>query len=90
MSQTPAIEARRLVKRYGQTAVVDRVDLTVGAGDIYGFLGPNGAGKTTTMRMLLALVRPDAGSIRLFGTDPSEDPIAALQGVAGIIEEPRL
>jgi ABC-2 type transport system ATP-binding protein len=66
------------------------VDLDVGPGEIYGFLGPNGAGKTTTMRMLLGLVRPDAGSIRLFGHDPREDLIGALRGVAGIIEEPRL
>jgi ABC-2 type transport system ATP-binding protein len=57
---------------------------------VYGFLGPNGAGKTTTLRMLLGLIRRDAGSIRLFGRDPSVDPIAALAGVAGFIEEPRL
>jgi ABC-type multidrug transport system ATPase subunit len=47
------------------------IDLKVLPGEIYGFLGPNGAGKTTTMRMLLGLLRPDAGSIRLFGRDPS-------------------
>jgi ABC-2 type transport system ATP-binding protein len=86
----PPIEARALVKRYRDIAAVDRVDLTVHTGDIYGFLGPNGAGKTTTLRMLLGLVRPDAGAIRLFGQDVAEDPIAALHGVAGFIEEPRL
>jgi ABC-2 type transport system ATP-binding protein len=84
------IEARALVKRYRAVPAVDGVDLTVRAGDIYGFLGPNGAGKTTTLRMLLGLVRPDAGSIRLFGRDIADDSIAALQGVAGFIEEPRL
>jgi ABC-2 type transport system ATP-binding protein len=84
------IEARALVKRYRDLPAVDGVDLTVRAGDVYGFLGPNGAGKTTTLRMLLGLVRPDAGSIRVFGRDTAEDPIAALQGVAGFIEEPRL
>jgi ABC-2 type transport system ATP-binding protein len=57
---------------------------------VYGFLGPNGAGKTTTLRMLLGLIRRDAGSVRLFGRDPADDPIGALAGVAGIIEEPRL
>lgn len=88
--RAPPIEARGLVKRYGSIAVVDGVDLTVNAGEIYGFLGPSGAGKTTTLRMLLALVRPRAGSIRLFGADPGEDPVGALEGVAGIIEEPRL
>ena len=84
------IEARALVKRYRDLPAVDGVDLTVRAGDVYGFLGPNGAGKTTTLRMLLGLVRPDAGSIRVFGRDTAQDPIAALQGVAGFIEEPRL
>jgi ABC-2 type transport system ATP-binding protein len=84
------IEARGLVKRYHQVAAVQDVDLTVRRGDIYGFLGPNGAGKTTTLRMLLSLVRADAGSIRLFGRDLAADPVAALQGVAGFIEEPRL
>ncbi|MCW3065262.1 MAG: transporter related protein [Solirubrobacterales bacterium] len=84
------IEARRLTKRYREVPAVDGVDVTVLPGEIYGFLGPNGAGKTTTMRMLLGLVRPDAGTIRLFGRDPKEDLLAALKGVAGIIEEPRL
>jgi ABC-2 type transport system ATP-binding protein len=71
-------------------AAVESLDLTVMPGEVYGFLGPNGAGKTTTMRMLLGLVRPDAGAIRLFGRDPREDLRAALRDVAGIIEEPRL
>jgi len=84
------IEARALAKRYRGVAAVDDVDLTVRRGDIYGFLGPNGAGKTTTLRMLLALVRPDAGSIRLFGRNLAADAVAALHGVSGFIEEPRL
>ena len=71
-------------------AVVSSLNLSVLPGEVYGFLGPNGAGKTTTMRMLLGLVRPDAGTIRLFGRDPRTDVQAALRGVAGIIEEPRL
>jgi ABC-2 type transport system ATP-binding protein len=85
-----AIQVRGLVKRYRHVAAVDQVDLTVRRGDIYGFLGPNGAGKTTTLRMLLGLVRPDAGSIRLFDRELGIDTIAALEGVAGFIEEPRL
>ena len=52
------VEARGLVKRYGDLAAVDGVDLTVEAGDVYGYLGPNGAGKTTSLRMLLGLIRP--------------------------------
>ena len=83
------IEARGLVKRYGEIIAVDHVDLTVEAGDVYGFLGPNGAGKTTTLRMLLGLIRPSEGSVRLFGRDPIADGIQALEGVAGFVEAPR-
>jgi ABC-2 type transport system ATP-binding protein len=90
MDDAGPIEVRGLVKNYGPMAVVDHVDLTVGQGDVYGFLGPNGAGKTTTMRMMLGLIARDAGSLRMFGRDPAEDPVRALDGVAGIIEEPRL
>jgi ABC-2 type transport system ATP-binding protein len=88
-SNARPVEARGLVKRYGELTAVDRVDLTIERGDVYAFLGPNGAGKTTTLRMLLGLIHRDAGSISLFGRDPGPDPIRALAGVAGIIEEPR-
>jgi ABC-type lipopolysaccharide export system ATPase subunit len=84
------IAATGLTKTYRDRPAVDGIDLTVLAGEIYGFLGPNGAGKTTTMRMLLGLVKPDAGSVRLFGRDVWTAPLAARAGVAGIIEEPRL
>ena len=83
------IEARGLVKRYGHITAVDDVDLNVSAGDVYGYLGPNGAGKTTSLRMLLGLIRPDAGSARLFGRDPLEEGARALDGVAGFVEAPR-
>jgi ABC-2 type transport system ATP-binding protein len=68
---------------------VDDVDLTVGAGEVYGYLGPNGAGKTTSLRMLLGLIRPDAGSVKLFGRDPLVEGARALDGVAGFVEAPR-
>src|SRR5215217_7021069 len=87
--EAPPIAARGLVKRYGDVLAVDRVDLTVRAGDIYGYLGPNGAGKTTSMRMLLGLIRPDAGGVRLFGRDPLTEGARALDGVAGFVEAPR-
>jgi len=83
------IEARGLVKRYGDVTAVDHVDLTVGAGDVYGYLGPNGAGKTTSLRMLLGLIRPDAGTAKLFGRDPLLEGARALDGVAGFVEAPR-
>ena len=85
----PPVEARGLVKRYGDITAVDRVDLTVETGDVYGYLGPNGAGKTTVLRMLLGLIMPTAGSVRLFGADPLEHGNAALAGVAGFVEAPR-
>ena len=85
----PAVQARGLVKRYGRIIAVDQVDLTVQAGDVYGYLGPNGAGKTTTLRMMLGLVTPDAGTIELFGRDPLADGVRALDGVAGFVEAPR-
>jgi ABC-2 type transport system ATP-binding protein len=81
------IEVRGLVKRYGELTAVAGVDLTVEAGDVYGYLGPNGAGKTTSLRMMLGLIRPTAGSVRLFGVDPQQT-IAALRGVAGFVEAP--
>jgi len=65
------------------------IDLTVEAGDVYGYLGPNGAGKTTSLRMLLGLIRPSAGSARLFGRDPLLEGARALDGVAGFVEGPR-
>jgi ABC-2 type transport system ATP-binding protein len=83
------IEARGLVKRYGDIVAVDHVDLTVSAGDVYGYLGPNGAGKTTSLRMLLGLIRPDEGTARLFGRDPLVEGAHALDGVAGFVEAPR-
>ena len=85
----PAVQARGLVKRYGRITAVDHVDLTVKAGDVYGYLGPNGAGKTTTLRMMLGLIRPDAGAVRLFGRDPLVEGVRALDGVAGFVEAPR-
>jgi ABC-2 type transport system ATP-binding protein len=88
-ADAPPIEARGLVKRYGRITAVDEVDLTVSPGDVYGYLGPNGAGKTTSLRMLLGLIRPDAGSAKLFGRDPLVEGARALDGVAGFVEAPR-
>jgi ABC-2 type transport system ATP-binding protein len=83
------VTARGLVKRYKEVLAVDRVDLNVRAGDVYGFLGPNGAGKTTTLRMALGLIVPTAGTVELFGRDPMRAGARALEGVAGFVEAPR-
>ena len=64
---TPAVETSGLVKRFRTTRAVDRVDLQMPIGSVYGLLGPNGAGKTTVIRMLATLLRPDAGTARGFG-----------------------
>ncbi|MGC9220246.1 MAG: ABC transporter ATP-binding protein [Solirubrobacteraceae bacterium] len=87
MAADDPIQVRGLTKRYGDLIAVNVVDLTVHAGDVYGYLGPNGAGKTTSLRMMLGLIRPSAGSVRLFGRDPSTT-VAALDGVAGFVEAP--
>jgi ABC-2 type transport system ATP-binding protein len=84
---TPPLEVRGLVKRYGELTAVAGVDVTVDVGDVYGFLGPNGAGKTTSLRMMLGLIRPTEGSVRVFGRDPWES-VKALEGVAGFVEAP--
>jgi ABC-2 type transport system ATP-binding protein len=88
VTEAPPIEVRGLVKHYGDLVAVGGVDLTVLAGDVFGYLGPNGAGKTTALRMMLGLIRPTAGSVRLFGRDPQAG-VAALDGVAGFVEAPR-
>jgi ABC-2 type transport system ATP-binding protein len=68
-----AIMIRDLIKTYGATRALDRLELTVETGEVHGFLGPNGAGKTTTIRILLGLLRADAGTVRLIGGDPWSD-----------------
>ena len=71
VSDAQPIEARGLVKRYGEIVAVDHVDLTVERGDVFGYLGPNGAGKTTSLRMLLGLIRPTEGHARALRPRPA-------------------
>src|SRR5258706_15077071 len=70
---TTAIEVAGLVKSFGRTRALDGLDLSIRTGEVHGFLGPNGAGKTTTIRILLGLLRADAGSALLLGGDPWRD-----------------
>ena len=67
-----AIKTTGLTKTYGEKRALDDVNLVVPEGSIFGFLGPNGAGKSTTFRVLLGLLRPDAGEATLLGGDPGE------------------
>jgi ABC-2 type transport system ATP-binding protein len=79
---TEAIRADALVKTFGRTRALDGLDLTVQTGEVHGFLGPNGAGKSTTIRVLLGLLRADAGSARLLGGDPWRDTAALHRRLA--------
>ncbi|PZC46904.1 MAG: ABC-2 type transport system ATP-binding protein [Chloroflexi bacterium] len=83
----PVIETRGLSKRYGDVVAVKDLSLSVETGGVFGLLGPNGSGKTTTMGMLLGLVRPTAGSIRLFN-EPEGVPREALHRIGAIVESP--
>src|ERR1700726_1004305 len=84
-----ALEVRGLRKSFERPAV-DGLDLAVRAGEFYTLLGPNGAGKTTTLRMVVGLLRPDAGSISVLGIDAIADPVAAKRIMAWISDEPMI
>lgn len=71
----PVISVRGLVKTFGSTRALDGLDLEVAPGEVHGFLGPNGSGKTTTIRVLLGLLRADAGEVRLLGGHPWHDAV---------------
>jgi ABC-2 type transport system ATP-binding protein len=86
----PALAVRSLSKRFGATVAVDGIDLDVPRGAFYGLVGPNGAGKTTTLRMVTGLLRPDAGSVWIEGTDVWQDPAAAKARIGVLPEDLRL
>src|SRR5688572_10288540 len=70
-----AVSVRGLVKTFGPTRALDGLDLEVRSGEVHGFLGPNGSGKTTTLRVLLGLLKPNAGVAKVLGGDPWRDAI---------------
>jgi len=82
------IETSNLTKSYKGKTVVDRVNLHVKKGEIYGFVGPNGAGKSTVMKMLINLLRPDAGEVHIFGKQISDRNYGYLRQIGSIIENP--
>lgn len=83
------IQTHDLCKQYGNALRVSHLDLHVPEGSIYGFLGPNGAGKSTTLKMILGLVRPTAGSIRVLGKDmDNSNRLSVLRQVGSLIESP--
>lgn len=85
----PVITTEALTKQYGSKTVVNCLDLSVPAGSIYGFLGPNGAGKSTTIKLLLGLVKPNSGSMKLLGREINENNrLSILSQTGSLIESP--
>ncbi len=84
------IQTQHLTRRFGQVVAVSELELAVPKGCVYGFLGPNGAGKTTTIRMLLGLIRPNKGTVRLFGENLNGNRIEVLRQVGSLVEAPSL
>ncbi|WP_285397087.1 ABC transporter ATP-binding protein [Lysinibacillus sp. fls2-241-R2A-57] len=85
---TYIVETENLTKSYGAVNSVSQLQMRVGEGEIYGFLGPNGAGKTTTIRMLLGLVKPTTGNIKIFNKDLKTNRLDILREVGSLVESP--
>lgn len=87
-SSENVIEISGLTKHFKDVLAVDKLDFNVFKGDVFGFLGPNGAGKSTTIRMLLSLILPTSGSIKIFGKSLLENRKEILSNVGAIVEKP--
>lgn len=88
MNNEKIIEVENLSKQFGDLWAVKSLNLNVYRGDVFGFLGPNGAGKSTTIRMLLSLIAPTEGKIRIFGKDLRTNRISILKRIGAIVEKP--
>lgn len=84
------IEVKGLVKKFGEFTAVNKVDLSIKGGEIYGFLGPNGAGKTTTIRMLTGTLNPTEGDIRILDKDIRKDDIQIKSEIGVVPDEPKM
>ncbi len=82
------IRLHQLTKRYGRFTAVDKIDLAVPSGELFGFLGPNGAGKTTTFRMIAGILRPTSGTIEVGGIDINQRPLEAKARLGFIPDRP--
>lgn len=89
-AMNPIIEVKNLSKQFGDFKAVDDLSFTVNEGLVYGFLGQNGAGKSTTIRMLLTLIKPTSGSIKIFGFDLEKHRKEILKQTGAVIERPDL
>ncbi len=90
MAGAPALKTNALSKAYGKRLAVDRLELEVGGGELFGFLGPNGAGKTTTIRMSLGLIAPTSGSVEILGKEVRRHRTEILPRVGALVESPAL
>lgn len=88
LQQEKILEAKNLSKRFKEIEAVSNLNLNVFKSDVFGFLGPNGAGKSTTIRMLLSLIEPNNGEIKIFGKSLKENRLEILKKVGAIVEKP--
>ncbi len=88
--QKIAIQTKALTRHFGNRLVVDKINLLVPEASVYGFLGPNGAGKTTTIRMLLGLIKPDAGEVKLLGDELISNRQKLMKQIGALVENPSL
>ncbi len=84
------IELRSIDKNYGSYTALHQLNLSVPAGEVFGFIGPNGAGKTTTIKIIGGILAPTAGTVRIAGIDMARDPVAAKQRIGFIPDRPYL
>ena len=89
-TDTPAVDARGLVKRFGALLAVDHLDLVIAPGEFFGLLGPNGSGKTSTIHMLSTLIAPSAGSARGAGSDVVRQPVAVRRAIGLVFQDSAL
>jgi ABC-2 type transport system ATP-binding protein len=90
MTEPVLIEINNLLKRYGDKAAVNNVSLQVKAGEVFGFLGPNGAGKTTTIKVIVGLLQPTAGTVKVAGYDVQTQPLPAKAASGYVPDTPNL
>jgi ABC-type multidrug transport system ATPase subunit len=88
LNSEKVIEVKGLTKRFKEVTAVNNLDLNVHRGDVFGFLGPNGAGKSTTIRLLLSLIRPTSGSVKIFNRSLQKNRKEIMKKVGGIVEKP--
>ncbi|HYA78059.1 MAG TPA: ATP-binding cassette domain-containing protein, partial [Verrucomicrobiae bacterium] len=83
-----AVELKDVTKRYNEIVAVNKLNLTISTGEIFGLLGPNGSGKSTTLKMLMGLVQPTAGSVIVLGLDVQNHPVEVKRLVGYVPESP--